>query len=190
MGGGIGLLAGCDIPSGTVVGEYKGESIYRLFIPHTKKYVVWKMGIDGKPEFIFQDPYAVWIYDSEAPKRSDGSVLQMGVNADFGESEEAKCKLRRINHSAQNNVQLVITSDNRIFAIASHPISKNDELFWDYDPERQGLFQLKEGEQHLLKSQDHIEREPLEYVDIDSEGFLTVKSAFQRSKGKRHTIWK
>ena len=158
---GEGLYAGEFIESGTQIGEYTGERVYRLKVPATGRYVVWHKDDQGQPVFLDRDYHTVWISDPNSKRNQ----TQEGVDA--GDMDSSKCPLRLMNHSSDFNVQIMVSMDNRIFAIAAKDIQEGHELFWNYDMERDNLFDLTENQQHAMERQDHIEPNPARYVKVD-----------------------
>ena len=157
---GQGVYAGELIKSGTVIGEYTGEKVYRQLIPRTGCYAVWKND-NGRLQFLNQDYYTIWIED---PEKRRGQVEE-GIDAETTASDD--CPLKLVNHNADNNIQIIVTRDNRVFAVACKDIKKDEELFWDYDTRREHLFELEGASQSALKKQDHIEAHPARYVKLN-----------------------
>lgn len=158
---GQGLYADEPVQSGTRIGEYIGEKVYRQLIPSTGRYAVWKRESSGQITFLNNDYHTVWIEDSSKRK----GQVQEGIDAKNKDGTE--CPLKLINHHRMHNVKFMVTDDGRIFAFASRDISKGEELFWNYCMIREDLFDLPKEKQDLLKLQDHIEPHPGTYVMLD-----------------------
>ena len=176
---GQGLYAGEPIESGTRLGEYTGEKVYRQLIPTTGRYALWKRERSGQIIFLDNDFHTVWIEDSSKRK----GQVQEGIDAK--NKDDTECPLKLMNHHSMHNVKLIVTDDGRIFAIASRDIREGEELFWNYSMNRKDLFDLPREKQHLLQQQDHIETHPSVYVAFDRTTGNTRLTARSRQYNSR-----
>ncbi len=162
-GAGTGLFTNSFIPSGCVVGEYSGTRSYRLLVPATGRYVMWQKDAQGKPRFLTEDTYILWLVDEDEDDRPwMGDYPEVETGIDGGVSGNV---MRYANSDDEPNLEMFVTEDKRVMAISVREIEADKELFWDYHPGRDKDFSV---------TPDHIETELQRFITVTDKGWVRL----------------
>ena len=180
-GAGEGLFTDESIDSGVTLGEYHGEMIYRLNIPGTDQYIVWRVNADESIEFIYDDTFVVWIDHSiKQNGRWHSNKVEAGVDGDRPAKGQAKTILRKSNHSNNTNMGLYVTNDNKVMFYTTCAIKAGQELFWDYDPNVETDFNSTNCVDGV---KPYIPTNPLKYVRVKSNT-VELRSKYKPAKSR------
>ena len=180
---GKGLFAGTNIKEGTILGEYTGRRVYRLKIPSTGKYVVWRTKPDRSPEYLTSDSHTIW-----GVLEGSENGIEIGTDANYPKNRTDKTIFSFINHSGKHNSIVGITGNrDRKWIQAYHDIKKDEEIFWDYND---GNYQSFNGSE--IPCQDHIHTDATKYVWYDpDQKKVHIKDEFKQPNASANgSKWK